>query len=94
MKRTYTDEFKKQALELAKSMGNASAAASHLGVPVERIYAWSNASKKKEMEVTGSTLTSSEQEELQRLRSENNELKKVNYILKRAAAFFSQDQLK
>ena len=33
-------------------------------------------------------------EELARLRRENNELRKVNHILKAAAAFFSQDHLK
>jgi len=33
-------------------------------------------------------------EELKRLRRENIELKKVNYILKSATAFFSQDHLK
>ena len=34
------------------------------------------------------------QEEIKRLRTEVTELKKVNHILKAAAAFFSQDHLK
>lgn len=34
------------------------------------------------------------EEEVKRLRKENKELKDVNYILKKAAAFFSQDHLK
>ena len=36
----------------------------------------------------------SQEQELKRLRKENEEQKKVIYILKRAAAFFSQDHLK
>jgi transposase-like protein len=35
-----------------------------------------------------------ESEEILRLKKENEELKKVNYILKRASAFFAQDHLK
>ena len=42
----------------------------------------------------GSTSYETPEEELKRLRKEVEELKKVNYILKRAAAFFSQDHLK
>jgi hypothetical protein len=33
-------------------------------------------------------------EEFKRLKAENDKLKKVNQILKAAAAFFSQDHLK
>jgi transposase-like protein len=39
-------------------------------------------------------VSTSDHEELLRLRKEVSELKKVNHILKSAAAFFSQDHLK
>ena len=94
MNRKYTDEFKKQAVELAASLGNFTEAARQLGVPDSCIHAWR--SKFSGTEVKGGTgqLKVAESEELKRLRKENAELKKVNHILKSAAAFFSQDHLK
>jgi transposase len=91
MKRRYTVEFKKQALELAQSLGSISEAARQLGVSDGNIHAWR---EKFGPQQTSTGLKPSEQEELKRLRKENHDLKQVNYILKRAAAFFSQDLLK
>jgi transposase len=87
--RTYTKEFRENALVLASSMGPAKAAKS-LGIPVGTIATWQRTYGKAAVVPA----TESPQDELKRLRKENDELKKVNYILKRAAAFFSQDQLK
>lgn len=90
--RQYTREFKIQALELAEQLGNYSEAARQLGINDPLLHNW-----KKKFNVSSSKPVNqsvNECEEIQRLRKENEELKKTNYILKRAAAFFSQDHLK
>lgn len=89
-KRAFTKEFKKQAVELAKSLGNTTMAAKQLGIRDTLIHSW----KSKFGAGNSSGLSESERDEIKRLRKENAELKKVNYILKGAAAFFSQDHLK
>lgn len=92
MRTVYTKEFKQQAVELAESMCNVSKAAKQLGISDVNIHAW-----KRTLEGTQSpkNRTNLEQsEEVRQLRKENAELKKINIILKSAAAFFSQDHLK
>ena len=93
MKR-YSVEFKQQAVELAESLGNVAEAARQLGVSDANIYTWKSKFKRTESRKSDSKLSPDELEELRRLRRENSELKKVNHILKSAAAFFSQDHLK
>lgn len=88
--KTYTVEFKKQAIELSDSMGSAKKAAQQLGVSSASISNW----KRRLSKTTGGLPGEDMQAELVTLRRENAELKKVNYILKGAAAFFSQDHLK
>ena len=92
--RQYTEEFRKQAVELADSLGSASAAAKQLGIDNANIYNWRMRMKSKQLGEASPALGVSEAEELKRLRRENSELRKVNQILKSAAAFFSQDHLK
>lgn len=89
-RKTYSPEFKQQAVDLAISLGNYSQAARQLGISNSILYTWKG---KCGHEAKVSILSESEQE-IQRLKRENAELKKVNHILKAAAAFFSQDQLK
>ena len=90
----YTEEFKIDALKLAKSLGNYTDAAKRLGISDSLLHSW-----KKTYNITIDGEKSVEKafadaEEMKRLRKENEELKKINYILKKAAAFFSQDHLK
>lgn len=95
IKKTYTKEFRIEALNLAKELDSYAAAARQLGIEDSLMYSWKrryNFSIESDSKSAQSAI--SEAEELQRLRKENEELKKVNYILKRAAAFFSQDHLK
>jgi transposase len=95
-RRNFTVEFKQQAVDLAKVLGSAAKAAEQLGITDGRIHQW----RKKLGLVKNNSFSvktasvSPEQEEMKRLRQENAELKKVNHILKAAAAFFSQDHLK
>ena len=91
-RRTFTPEFKSQAVELARELKSASEAGKQLGVSESVIRVWT----KKSTEVTaiqrqepGFSI-----EEFRRIQKENEKLKKVNQILKSAAAFFSQDHLK
>ncbi len=92
-RRVYTEEFKRQAVELADKLGNTMAAAKQLGIADSSICTWrSKFTDQHTAKVV--ELTASELEELKRLRKEVHQLKQVNFILKKAAAFFSQDQLK
>ncbi len=89
-KRHFTPEFKQQAVELASRIG-ASRAARQLGINLSNLRNWkakgTERSKPKPEDLNL-------QEENRRLQKEVDDLKKVNMILKRAAAFFSQDHLK
>ena len=92
----YTKEFKLQAVKLAEELGSAVQAGKQLGVPDANIYAWKkryegeSVTAVKKVEVKPEDLV----KENQRLQQEVIHLKKVNHILKSAAAFFSQDHLK
>ena len=91
----YTEEFKEEAIALAERLGNFSAAARQLGIGGSLLHSWKEKSVRSvkgkaegEAEARGEAAL-----ELSRLRKENEELKKINLVLKRAAAFFSQDHL-
>lgn len=92
--RSFTEEFKKQAVELAQSLGSVAEAARQLGVNDVNIRLWKKKLEKESLKEELSVTDNDLQDELSRLRKENAELKKVNHILKAAAAFFSQDHLK
>jgi len=94
-RRTFTQEFKVQAIELAEQMGSNNKAAEKLGIKSDSIRLW----RRQLGRSTGSDVRSvaqamSEAEEIKRLKKQVSELEKTNYILKKAAAFFSQDHLK
>jgi transposase len=99
--RKYTSEFKRQAVTLAEELGSASKAARQLGISDVNIYTWRGKLRtageiSKPVPDNGNFPINAEppEEELKRLRRENQQLQKANYILKQAAAFFSQDHLK
>ena len=96
--RQYTPDFKREAVALADELGSANKAANRLGIPQSNINNWRNSIKQGKLKSSKGMRVKpqeeSDKEELKRLRKENAELKKVNFILKRAAAFFSQDHLK
>lgn len=85
--KSYTEEFKRQAVELSIDLKSVAEAARQLGISDVNIHKW------KALYTPKSSSSVTESEEIKRLKKENDELKKINYILKRAAAFFSQDHL-
>jgi transposase len=93
-KKNYTAEFRRQAVELADSLGSTVEAARQLGISDGSIHTWRSRRLLDEDAPQAKSLSTSETEELKRLRQENSQLRKVNHILKAAAAFFSQDHLK
>jgi len=89
-KKRYTAEFKEQAVRMARE-GDKPAAqvAKQLGIPEKTLYAWLERTKRQEK--AGERLTFPEQEELRRLRKENEQLKMERDILKKATAFFAKE---
>ncbi len=100
--RVYTEEFRAQAVALARELGSMSKAAAQLGIPKDTLYSWNTKERQGELNSSPSNNSSALaaptrqqiDDENRRLRRENEQLKKANYILKQAAAFFSQDHLK
>lgn len=87
--RHYDDEFKREALGLVNQQNySVSEAAKALGISTNLLYSWK---RKAEAEPDNSDLSSSEREELKRLRAENKRLKMEKYILKKASAFFAKE---
>ena len=92
--RKYTEEFKRQAVQLAAELGNVIKASRQLGIPEATIYAWRTKLRHERMLAPGiGPAKESPEEELKRLRRECAELKKVNHILKSATAIFTRDHL-
>ena len=86
----YSDDFKNQAVRLAEELGQ-SKAAKQLGVTPAVLNYW----KKKHVvkkKLSGKEQAEADRQELERLRKETAEQKQVILILKKAAAFFSNDQ--
>ena len=90
--RKYSHEFRKQAVQLSYELGPARAA-KQLGISGSNMSNW-RSQQSKEKSVTKVEEVLSQEQELKRLRKEVEEQKKVIHILRRAAAFFSQDHLK
>jgi transposase len=92
-KSKYTVEFKQQAISLSEDLGSVRKAAEQLGISTVTLNYWKKKLNQNKAETSpggGEALL----DELQRLRRETSEQKKIIHILKGAAAFFSQDHLK
>jgi len=91
-RRQYTDEFKTEAVRLARTSGKPVAQiARDLGINDNILYRWM---QKFGTPGDGSSkITPSEHEELLRLRREVRTLKEERDILKKAAAYFAKEQL-
>ena len=85
--RTYTKEFKAQALKLAKEVGNKKAA-EEIGVPYNTLNGWVRKAKKGEIDPglgeqtpeTALTLAAENQELRKQLKEHDKEIKRLNEL--------------
>lgn len=87
----FSEEFKKESVELAHKIG-CSEAAKSLGINEANIRQWR--AKRRGTSQSGDQKSYSELErENRRLAKENSYLKEINNVLKKSTAIFSIDQL-
>jgi transposase len=87
----YSEEFKREAIELVRLTGKSSAQiAKDLGISDVSLRNWMKLAERDEGKRPDG-LSSDEREELQRLRRENQTLRMEREILKKAAAFFARE---
>jgi len=88
-RKTYSKEFKLEALNLAKDVG-VRKAGDDLGVDVSLLSKWKKTVKIEGKDAfRGHGRRTEQNEELRRLRQENRTLKQEREILKKAASFFA-----
>lgn len=85
---SYSEEFKVEAVNLAKLIGNTKAALD-LGVNEANIRRWRDEFSSVSV---GKSKDNNLEEKVRRLKKENHYLKKINEVLKKSTAILSQDQ--
>ena len=92
-RRSYSREFKLEAIRLCNESGKSSAqVAFELGISSNSLYNWRKQySEKKEAAFKNESQLSAEQQEIKRLRLEVARLKEQRDILKKAAAYFASE---
>jgi len=91
-RRSFSREFKLEAVKLVKEGGVKIAEASRdLGICETSLRRWIQQYETDQGEGSAGTLTTKEKEELRRLRRENRTLKMEREILKKATAFFAKE---
>ena len=104
-KREYDEEYKEQAVKLAKNLGSAKAAAEELQIPVNTLYGWIWKARIGSLDIGCGERSPEESlniaEENQQLRKrikalekENKRLSEMNAFLEDAAAFFAASRQK
>ena len=88
-RRTYTPEFRTDAVRLATASGaNIAQTARDLGIGDSLLRSWIRAARER----ASGGLSSDERAELAKLRREVRRLKEEREILKKATAFFAKEQ--
>lgn len=91
-RRQYSPEFKREALELLSTSGKSLNQVAHdLGIPNQTLSQWAMAAEGQAPAVKP---VETVEEELKRLRKENDRLRMERDFLKKAAAFFAKDESK
>lgn len=94
-RRNYTDEFKVQAVRRVLDEGKGVATvARELDLTRSALEAWVRRAKADRGQGRPQDLTSSEREELARLRKENRELQMERDFLKNVSSFFARESSK
>ncbi len=89
-RRSYSEEFKREAVELVSEQGYSVAeAARNLGVHPNLLGTWK---RKFAAEREDDSLTEDERMEMAELRAENKRLRMERDILKKATAFFANER--
>lgn len=96
--RSYTSEFKNEAVKLALDTASIGEAAKDLGIPVSTLHAWVKQSNINPMEVKESNGTNEQKINVKVLLDKNRELQKrisrleqEKAILKKAATYFARE---
>jgi transposase len=91
-RRTFTPEFKAEAVKLAKESGKGVAGvARDLDLPESSLYLWVKQHEIDAGKGPAGALTTAEKQELAQLRRENRTLRMERDILKKATAFFAKE---
>lgn len=93
----YTEEFRREAVKRAEKPGNTNASvAKELGVSAQQLYNWrrqfNRLSEKQFNSLNGVDYSKTDNAENRRLKKENADLKKEIEFLKKAAAYFANQQ--
>ncbi len=93
----YTEEFRREAVKRSEKEGSSAAkVAEELGISAQQIYNWkrqfNRLSDKQFNSLNGVDYSKNESEEVRKLRRENKKLKDEIEFLKKAAAYFANDQ--
>jgi len=92
-RRAFTPEYKAEVVALVRSSGKSvTAVATELGLTVSAVRAWVEQAAVDGGKGAAGALTTSELEELRRLRKEVQVLRTERDILKKAEAFFAKEQ--
>ncbi len=91
-RRSFTPEFRADVVRLCES-GNESIAgvSQRLDLTESAVRGWVAKASAASVSALGGGVTATEQEELQRLRRENKQLRVEREILKKAATFFAKE---
>ena len=93
-RRTFTQEFKQEAVKLIKEPNQSIAkVAENLGVSASAVRGWVNQDEAGEGIGSLGILSNLERQELSALKKEVKQLRMERDILKKAAAFFAKEQM-
>ena len=92
-KQAYPVEFKELAVKRIRDGQSVSTVVKELGLSEQTLRNWAKAAEQGQLNGAGGRVVTPEEMELSRLRAENERLKRVLEIIKKAAATFAKEAL-